>query len=297
MEVIKNCLITQQDSKVLRSWLDDLGTQTYNSSQRYHTGVDLSATSVYAFCSCVCVYVGNDEKDKIAVIVQYDRNRAFRFSNLKSSDVTGGQPLPKGTKIGESDNFVHFELLTREESEWGVRAGKEDYWKHDPIEYARGDIDLDVSEESYVFYKVNPDIDINVDYGYIEKLEDREMTLQFISSNKVTVFEKKYGHRLNTTEVSYVCVPSKYRYKNKSAEDLIGYLVVIQDVTSNVACYCLVGDIAYNTNNWVFASQHVGVELGYSDSVVYGAKKIQSQFKIYGDFLNLPTDWGNLLNG
>lgn len=79
MEVIKNCLITQQDSKVLRSWLDDLGTQPYNSSERYHTGVDLSATSVYAFCSCVCVYVGNDEKDKIAVIVQYDRNRAFRF--------------------------------------------------------------------------------------------------------------------------------------------------------------------------------------------------------------------------
>lgn len=294
MEVIKNCLITQQDSKVLRSWLDDLGAQSYNSKERYHTGVDLSATSVYAFCNCVCVYVGQDESDKIAVIVQYDRNRAFRFSNLISADVISGQALPKGTKIGIADNFVHFELLTREESEWGVRAGKEDYWKHDPIEYVRGQIDLEVSEESYIFYKVNPDIDINVDYGYIEKLEDREMTLQFISSNKLTAFEKKYGHKINSDEVSYVCAPSKYRYKKMSAEDLVGYLVVVQDVISNVACYCLVGDISYNTNDWIFASQHVGVELGYSDSVVFGAKKIRSHFRIYGDFINLPRDWSDL---
>lgn len=294
MEVIKNCLITQQDSKVLRSWLDDLGTQTYNSSERYHTGVDLSATSVYAFCSCVCVYVGNDEKDKIAVIVQYDRNRAFRFSNLKSSDVTGGQPLPKGTKIGEADNFVHFELLTREESKWGVRAGKEDYWKHDPIEYARGNIDLEVPAQTYTWYDVNPEIDVNVSYGYIERLEDREFTLQFISSPKITEFERKYGHRLDTTAVSYICIPSKYRYKKKSAKDLIGYLAVIQDVTNNVSCYCLVGDISYNTDSWVYASQAVGVSLGYSDSVVYGAKKQKSYFKIYGDFLTVPTDWSNL---
>ena len=294
MEVIKNCLITQQDSRVLRSWLDDLGVQNYNSKECYHTGVDLSATSVYAFCNCVCVYVGQDETDKIAVIVQYDRNRAFRFSNLKFSDVTGGQALPKGTKIGIADNFVHFELLTRQESEWGVRAGKEDYWKHDPIEYARGEIDLDVPEESYIFYKVNPDIDINVDYGYIEKLEDREMTLQFISSNKITAFEKKYSHKINTAEVSYVCVPSRYRYKKMNAEDLVGYLVVVQDVTSNVACYCLIGDVSYNTNDWVFASQHAGVELGYSESVVFGAKKIRSHFKIYGDFINIPRDWSDL---
>lgn len=294
MEVIKNCLITQQDSKVLRTWLDDLGTQPYNSSERYHTGVDLSATSVYAFCSCVCVYVGNDEKDKIAVIVQYDRNRAFRFSNLKSSDVIGGQPLPKGTKIGEADNFVHFEFLTREESEWGVRAGKENYWKHDPIEYARGNIDLEVPAQTYTWYDVNPEIDVNVSYGYIERLEDREFTLQFISSPKITEFERKYGHRLDTTAVSYICIPSKYRYKKKSAKDLIGYLAVIQDVTNNVSCYCLVGDISYNTDSWVYASQAVGVSLGYSDSVVYGAKKQKSYFKIYGDFLTVPTDWSNL---
>lgn len=297
MEVIKNCLITQQDSKVLRTWLDDLGTQPYNSSQRYHTGVDLSATSVYAFCSCVCVYVGNDEKDKIAVIVQYDRNRAFRFSNLKSSDLTGGQPLPKGTKIGEADNFVHFELLTREESAWGVRAGKEDYWKHDPIEYARGNIDLEVPAQTYTWYDVNPEIDVNVNYGYIERLEDREFTLQFISSSKITEFEKKYGHRLNTTEVPYICIPSKYRYNNKSAKDLIGYLAVVQDAINNVSCYCLVGDISYNTDSWIYVSQAVGLSLGYSDSVIYGTKKQKSHFKIYGDFLTVPTDWRNLLNG
>lgn len=294
MEVIKNCLITQQDSKVLRSWLDDLGTQTHNSKERYHTGVDLSATSVYAFCNCVCVYVGEDESDKLAVIVQYDRNRAFRFSNLTSIEVTGGQALPKDTKIGEADHFVHFELLTREESEWGVRAGKEDYWKHDPIEYARGTIDLDVPEQSYTWYDVNPEIDTNVEYGYVERLEDREMTLQFISTSKITEFQKQYGHRLNTTEVPYICIPSKYRYKQKSAKDLIGYLTVVQDVTNNVSCYCLVGDISYNTNNWIYVSQAVGVKLGYSDSVVYGAKKQKSYFKIYGDFLTVPTDWSNL---
>ena len=120
------------------------------------------------------------------------------------------------------------------------------------------------------------------------------MTLQFISSSKLTVFEKKYGHKLNTTEVSYVCVPSKYRYKNKSAEDLIGYLVVVQDVTNNVSCYCVIGDISYNTNNWIFASQAVGDKLGYAKNIVYGIKKQKSYFKIYGDFLTIPTDWSNL---
>lgn len=294
MEVIKNCLITQQDSKVLRTWLDDLGTQPYNSSKLYHTGVDLSATSVYAFCSCVCVYVGNDEKDKIAVIVQYDRNRAFRFSNLISTDVVGGQPLEKGTLIGIADTFVHFELLTREESMWGVRAGKEDYWKHNPIEYATGEITLDVPEESYTWYDVNPEIDTNVDYGYIEKLEDREMELQFISASKITEFEKRYGHKLTTTEVPYICIPNTYMYGLKSSRDLIGYLVVVQDVTNNVSCYCVIGDISYNTNNWIFASQAVGDKLGYAKNIVYSIKKQKSYFKIYGDFLTIPTDWSNL---
>ena len=294
MEIIKNCLITQQDSKILRSWLDDLGVQNYNSEERYHTGVDLAATSVYAFCSCVCVYVGQDENDKVAVIVQYDRNRAFRFSNLISADVISGQALEKGTVIGSADSFVHFELLTREESLWGVRAGNESYWKHDPIQYATGEIILDVPEESYTWYDVNPEIDTNVDYGYIEKLEDRQMTLQFIASSKITEFEKQYGHRLNTTEVPYICIPSNYMYGSKSAKDLIGYLVVIKDVTNNVSCYCVIGDISYNTNNWIFASQAVGDKLGYSKNIVYGIKKQKSYFKIYGDFLTVPADWSSL---
>ena len=297
MEVIKNCSITLQDSKVLRYWLDDLGVDDYGSRKSYHTGVDLAASSVYAFCNCVCVYVGEDESDKIAVIVQYDRNRAFRFSNLKSADVIGGQALPKGTKIGTADNFVHFELLTREESEWGVRAGKEDYWKHDPIEYVKGNIDLDVSEESYEHFMINPEIEINVQYGYVEKLEDGDLTLHFITKSKKTYFEKKYGNVLDGKEVSYISIPSTFRYNNMCPEDLVGYLVAIQDEQSDTACYCVIGDISYNTNRWSFVSEHVGIDLGYSDTAVFGDKRIHSKFKIYGDFMNMPADWEGLLGG
>ena len=294
-EIIKDCKITQSDAEVLRTWVDDNQSSDYKKYREYHTGVDLKATSVFTICPCVCTYIGRDEYDKNVVIVQYDAYRSFRYANLESVSVSQGSALTTGTQLGIADKFVHFELLTRDESMWPVRVWREDYYKQNPMEYVRGEIGLEIPEESLTFYQVNPWIETNVDYGYVQKLEDSEMSLQFITeTRRTTEFEKKFGHPLDPFEIAYICVPNTYSYNKMTARDLVGYMAVVQDTENNVACYCVIGDISYNTKKWIQVSAKCGTDMGYSTDAVMSKHRQKSYFKIYGDFITDPPDWRNI---
>lgn len=297
-EVITNCAITQTDSTILNYWIDDTKSDEYKKHGGYHSGVDIEATDVYALCSCVCTYVGEDEYDQKVVIVQYDANTSFRYANLSRVDVVGGQIITYEDQIGVADEFVHFELLTREESQWIVRVGKETYYKHDPISYVRGEYEFENEPETMVWNDVSPYLDDKVELGeLIRVIKDEEdgtqTTIHFFSSvGKTTSFEKKFGMELNPREVAYINVPYNYKYGTLTAEDLIGYLGILIDDSNGVYSYLVLGDIDYKTTSWGYVSASVGEDFGYSNEVIYSTKRITNQYRLYIDHINLP-EWGN----
>lgn len=290
LEIIKNCPITNEDSMILKKWMDEDPIIHFGQQVQYHTGIDLTAHSVYVPFNCVCTYTGYGEDDKNVVIVQYDKYRSFRFANLSSVAVKGGDILDKGTQIGDADEYVHFEYLNRKISQWVVRVGHEEYYKHDPIEYARGDIDLDLPVQTYTWYIIDPEIETNVEYGYMDKLQDGEATFHLITSTRSTAFQRKFGKRLDPKADAYICVPYTYKNHGMTADDIIGLTVAIKDSYKGTEAYAIIGDISVNSSKWLNISQYTASMLGYEYSEMT-SNNIRSNFIIYFDPSQEKIDW------
>lgn len=147
--IIKNCNLTQSDVEVFTDGDKCFGV--YKNS--VHTGVDIKATSVFSICQGVVIAVYNNDKTH-SVIVQYDRNVFFRYSNLLSVDVTKGQTIQQDDKIGDCKS-VHFEYLRKDKvgldviiNLFGVRV-----YPNDPVPILSGQITytpvLDPTSEMY----------------------------------------------------------------------------------------------------------------------------------------------------
>lgn len=154
-ESIPSCSITQKDSNILKYFVDNQEDPRYKEYGGFHTGVDIECKEVYAPCSCVVTYIGNNTDERNVVIVQYDSHTSFRFCNLLDVRVGVG-PIEVGTLIGIANTFVHFELLTREESRWVVRVGGQTHYKHDPYEYAVGNVTFENWAQQLVEYDLDP---------------------------------------------------------------------------------------------------------------------------------------------
>ena len=125
--VYTDCLITHQDSKVLKNYILD-------ESQEFHTGIDLEADMVYTPCFGVVIQSCLVD-DHQSVIVQYSGNISVRFTHLQDSYVRVGELVEFDQLIGKADKYVHFEYLTSEETEPGFRvyvAQGLALFKHDP---------------------------------------------------------------------------------------------------------------------------------------------------------------------
>lgn len=159
-DIITNCPITLIDSKVLRVWVDNSNSKAYKISNEYHTGVDVVASEVYSICAGVCTYVGRSSEERNVIIIQYDHNISFRYCNLDEVKIRKGQTVEYKEIIGIAHDWVHFELITTEYSNWCVRVGNRDYYKHDPLQYASGEVDFSTSGavEDFVFYLVDQDL-------------------------------------------------------------------------------------------------------------------------------------------
>lgn len=157
-EVIKNCPVTLSDSTMLMPFIDTKSNIWYNRNGGYHTGIDLSGTDAYAICDCVVTYVGCNSDEHHVVIVQYDRETSFRYTNLTSVSVTKGSTVASETHIGRCNKYVHFEYLNRTPSTWKVRSGNESYYKHDPISYVRGEVTFTNGSKTVQYFDIYPQI-------------------------------------------------------------------------------------------------------------------------------------------
>lgn len=147
---VKNCAVTQSDTTITKLY----GKQNDGT---YHTGVDITATSVYSICNCVVTDVSKETSGTYIVTCQYDDERSIRYGNLTSVDVSIGQPVRYKSTIGQAAGHIHFEYLERSATNsFPVRIGGQTYFKVDPVdviantrskalgEYAKHDYILDI---------------------------------------------------------------------------------------------------------------------------------------------------------
>lgn len=154
--VIKNCPITKRTSFLKTPYIGNIHDKMYKKYKGFHTGVDIEGKEIYTICPGVCTLVGKNDDEGDVVIIQYDRNTSFRYCNLLSVSATMGSIVLPDQQIGIADKFVHFELLTRQVSDWVVRVGKEVHYKQDPTDYAYGNIPFDMLCEYLAEYDVDP---------------------------------------------------------------------------------------------------------------------------------------------
>lgn len=291
MTTILNCKITNTSTQIRLPYIDDI-TTTYLLGSGYHSGIDLYADTIYSICPCVCTYVGYDDQDKNVIIVQYDASTSFRYANLKDVSVEPGDIIESGQELGHADKFVHFEYLNRQPSKWCVRVGHESYYKHDPISYVMGEVKFNDLSQYTTYDAINVDIDLKVQYGELVQLMEDDTILN-IQDVKTSRFEKLYGD-LNKSELSYILAPKKFKYENRSAQDLVGCVVAISDDSHNTSSYAVILDV-FNGASWNAISSKCAKDLGCTDLQISSGCTHMSRFSIYADFDSIP-DWRSILN-
>lgn len=162
--LIKNCLITKTDCRVLKPFIDTPKSYQYRLYKGYHPGIDLECKKVYAPCHTTLLYVGYDEDRKQCVVLQYDSDICLRFSNLDTIAVTDEfQKIEQGTLLGTCKRFLHFEVLSYfTQSDWPVRILDTDYFKIDPTDYADPSFEWNLRSQ-YVPSAINDDGTIELD--------------------------------------------------------------------------------------------------------------------------------------
>ena len=145
-DVIKNCIITKKDSRVLKY-------PNFNSFTECYPAVDIEANEIYSPCYGLLISDSN-YFDKHALIVQYSGNICVKFSNLKSVTVDLGSVIVEGQLLGYANNYTIFEYLTSEIQTPAFREflpnGLTAY-KHDPMLILNGNVKFQNS-----FIDLNP---------------------------------------------------------------------------------------------------------------------------------------------
>lgn len=130
---VKNCVLTQSNTTITKLY----GKQKDGT---YHTGVDITATSVYSICNSVVTDIAKEAAGTYIVTCQYDDDRSIRYGNLTCIDISTGQPVSYKSKIGECAGHVHFEYLERSATNmFPVRIGGQTYFKVDPVDVIAND--------------------------------------------------------------------------------------------------------------------------------------------------------------
>ena len=150
--------VTKSLLKIRRPYIDSTKDRNYIRYRFDHPGIDIYGKDIYAICSCVCTFTGYNEDDGYVIIVQYDRERSFRYCNLTDIYVRSGQLIEVGTLIGRCKEYVHFEFLSRDESRWPVRIGQQIHYKNDPYLYVSNQYTFINTATVKVNYDISPNL-------------------------------------------------------------------------------------------------------------------------------------------
>ena len=144
--------ITQSDTDIIVPFIDNKKHTWYQKYGGFHTGVDITGESIYAYRSGVVTQIGTSFDNLYSVVIQYTAKVSLRYANLSSVLVTEGDVIRQGQYIGIAKQFVHFEYLTSEKgnSKWPVRVGKLTNFKQNPEQLFDGTVVLNANDWSQI---------------------------------------------------------------------------------------------------------------------------------------------------
>ena len=132
--MIKNCLITNSDAKVLRQFCIDKSDPLYKQYKGYNTSINLEAHEIYNGYTGRVVMITGDRRIGFEVVVLLNLDQAIKYGNLKSVDVTLNQDIDIGEKIGEVKNWVKIEYMTtNSQNQFPFRVLNTQMYKADPL--------------------------------------------------------------------------------------------------------------------------------------------------------------------
>ena len=143
---ILNCILTNTDIEY-----PEVGTKYgFGKTADYvHTGVNIKCKNVYSICDGVVIdsakYINGN-----MVLIQYDKTICFLYSMIRESFVVPGQLIRKGTILGTTDDFLHFEYLRTDNNPLSVTFIYKSVAFHpnDPIHVLDGSYNFYSSTES-----------------------------------------------------------------------------------------------------------------------------------------------------
>lgn len=104
-KIFKNCILTHEDSKILRKF--KISDKIYEIS---HDGLDISGNCCYSICFGTVIQIVTNYYEKYTVSVQYDDTTIIRYGNLTECSLSVGSIISLGFVIGRCDNHIHLEL-------------------------------------------------------------------------------------------------------------------------------------------------------------------------------------------
>ena len=98
------------------------------------TGCLIKTSVAYSVCEGVVIGIGQDDKNGLySVTVEYDYLTWVRYCLLDSYEVSIGDTVAKGTKIGKAyKNNIRFEYCTDIVSDFPIRNLNRQLYKQDP---------------------------------------------------------------------------------------------------------------------------------------------------------------------
>lgn len=133
--VIKNCPLTQQDSKVLKRF-----KHNRTIALASHSGIDIEASTVYSICYGAVIDIEHDDSG-YTVTVQYSGDVIVRYCKLDSVEQSlyESQAIKYRDVIGHVSNYVHFEIgyVTEIDNPWVLRVSRLMYHTIDPEPYLK----------------------------------------------------------------------------------------------------------------------------------------------------------------
>ena len=143
---ILNCILTNTDTEY-----PEVGTKYGfgKNADDVHTGVNIKCKNVYSICDGVVIdsakYINGN-----MVLIQYDKTICFLYSMIRESFVVTGQLIRKGTILGTTDDFLHFEYLRTDNNPLSVTFIYKSVAFHpnDPIHVLDGSYNFYSSTES-----------------------------------------------------------------------------------------------------------------------------------------------------
>lgn len=143
---ILNCILTNTDIEY-----PEVGTKYGfgKTADDVHTGVNIKSKNVYSICDGVVIdsakYINGN-----MVLIQYDKTICFLYSMIRESFVVPGQLIRKGTILGTTDDFLHFEYLRTDNNPLSVTFIYKSVALHpnDPIHVLDGSYNFYSSTES-----------------------------------------------------------------------------------------------------------------------------------------------------